>query len=71
MFMLYTYNNEVYTEINIHTYTIHYIVSAYIHTSNGLWMPSYILPMMPGPNSTDSGLPVRNTGSPMVTPAVG
>ena len=26
--------------------------------------------MIPGPSSTDNGLPVLNTGSPMVTPAV-
>ena len=24
---------------------------------------------LPGPNSTDKGLPVRSTGSPIVTPA--
>lgn len=26
-------------------------------------------PNIPGPSSTDRGLPVRNTGSPTVTPA--
>jgi len=33
------------------------------------FIPSKMLPIHPGPSSTDSGLPVRNTGSPTVTPA--
>ena len=33
------------------------------------YSPSKILPMMPGPSSTDNGFPVLNTGSPTVTPA--
>lgn len=32
-------------------------------------IPSKILVMIPGPNSTDNGFPVRKTGSPTVTPA--
>lgn len=36
----------------------------------GLWIPSKIPPKIPGPNSTDSGFPVLNTGSPTVTPAI-
>lgn len=32
-------------------------------------LPSKILVMIPGPSSTESGLPVRKTGSPTVTPA--
>lgn len=40
-----------------------------LSTFNGLWIPSKILSMIPGPSSTDKGLPVRNTGSPIVTPA--
>lgn len=31
--------------------------------------PSKMLPMIPGPSSTDRGFPVLNTGSPTVTPA--
>ena len=34
------------------------------------YSPSKMLPMIPGPSSTDSGFPVRRTGSPTVTPAV-
>ena len=37
--------------------------------SSGRWMPSKMLPMMPGPSSTDSGCPRRSTGSPTVRPA--
>jgi hypothetical protein len=33
------------------------------------YLPSKILVMIPGPSSTDNGLPVRKTGSPTVTPA--
>jgi len=36
----------------------------------GRWIPSKMLPKIPGPNSTDNGLPVRSTGSPTVTPDV-
>jgi hypothetical protein len=36
----------------------------------GRWIPSKMLPKIPGPNSTDKGLPVRSTGSPTVTPDV-
>ena len=36
----------------------------------GLWIPSKIAPIIPGPNSTDNGLPVLKTGSPTVTPDV-
>ena len=32
-------------------------------------LPSKMLPIIPGPNSTDKGLPVLKTGSPTVTPA--
>ena len=39
------------------------------HTFSGRWIPSKMFPMMPGPSSTDRGLPVRSTGSPIVTPA--
>ena len=37
---------------------------------NGRWIPSKMLPIIPGPNSTESGLPVLRTGSPTVTPAI-
>jgi hypothetical protein len=33
------------------------------------FLPSKILVIIPGPSSTDKGLPVRKTGSPTVTPA--
>ncbi len=36
----------------------------------GLWIPSNMLFMIPGPSSTDNGFPVRNTGSPTVKPAI-
>ena len=36
---------------------------------SGRWIPSKIVSISPGPNSTDKGLPVRVTGSPTVTPA--
>ena len=39
-------------------------------SSNGLCIPSYILPISPGPNSTDIGAPVETTGSPGPSPAV-
>lgn len=35
----------------------------------GRCIPSKMLPIIPGPSSTDRGLPVRSTGSPTVTPA--
>lgn len=35
----------------------------------GRWIPSKIEPMIPGPNSTERGFPVRRTGSPTETPA--
>lgn len=35
----------------------------------GLWIPSKMAPMIPGPSSTERGLPVRSTGSPTETPA--
>ena len=39
-------------------------------SSSGLWMPSYILPITPGPKSTDNGCPVPTTGSPGFRPDV-
>ncbi len=39
-------------------------------SSKGRWIPSKMLPIIPGPNSTDRGLPVRKTGSPTLTPEV-
>lgn len=36
----------------------------------GRWIPSKMDPMIPGPNSTERGFPVRSTGSPTDTPAV-
>ena len=39
-------------------------------SASGRWMPSKMVPMMPGPSSTDSGLRVRSTGSPTVSPDV-
>ena len=38
--------------------------------SNGRWIPSKIVPIIPGPNSTDNGCFLRNTGSPTVKPEV-
>ena len=38
--------------------------------SSGLWIPSYILSSMPGPSSTDRGLPVDLTSSPGPIPVV-
>lgn len=38
-------------------------------SDRGLWIPSKIAPIMPGPSSTERGLPVRSTGSPTETPA--
>ena len=35
-----------------------------------LWIPSKMEPMMPGPSSTDRGLPVLRMGSPTVRPLV-
>jgi len=35
-----------------------------------IYLPSKILPIIPGPSSTDRGLPVLRTGSPTVTPAI-
>ena len=37
---------------------------------SGLWIPSKMEPMMPGPSSTDRGFPVRRMGSPTVRPLV-
>ncbi|VVB76603.1 Uncharacterised protein [uncultured archaeon] len=39
-------------------------------TSSGLCTPSNIFESMPGPSSTDSGLPVDTTSSPGLTPLV-
>mmetsp|Transcript_7003 Transcript_7003/g.9837 ORF Transcript_7003/g.9837 Transcript_7003/m.9837 type:complete len:217 (-) Transcript_7003:278-928(-) len=39
-------------------------------SSSGRWIPSKIVPMMPGPSSTDKGAFVRSTGSPTVSPDV-
>lgn len=39
-------------------------------TFSGRWIPSKMFSIIPGPSSTDSGLPVLSTGSPIVTPAV-
>lgn len=36
----------------------------------GLWIPSKISPKIPGPNKTDKGYLVLNTGSPTVKPEV-
>lgn len=36
---------------------------------SGLWIPSKMEPMIPGPSSTERGFPVRSTGSPTDTPA--
>ena len=36
---------------------------------SGRWIPSKMEPMIPGPNSTERGFPVRSTGSPTDTPA--
>lgn len=36
---------------------------------SGRWIPSKMEPMIPGPSSTESGFPVRRTGSPTDTPA--
>uniref|UniRef100_A0A1I8J7Y4 UV radiation resistance-associated gene protein n=1 Tax=Macrostomum lignano TaxID=282301 RepID=A0A1I8J7Y4_9PLAT len=41
-----------------------------IRTCRGRWIPSKMEPIIPGPSSTDSGLPVLSTGSPTVTPDV-
>ena len=38
-------------------------------TLSGLWIPSNMLPRIPGPSSTERGLPVLRTGSPTHTPA--
>ena len=38
--------------------------------SSGLWIPSYILSSIPGPSSTDRGLPVDLTSSPGPIPVV-
>lgn len=38
-------------------------------SERGLWIPSKMAPIMPGPSSTDRGFPVRSTGSPTETPA--
>ena len=38
--------------------------------SSGLWIPSYILPIRPGPSSTLRGAPVPYTGSPGLRPVV-
>ena len=40
-----------------------------VYTFRGLWMPSKMFSMIPGPSSTERGLPVLSTGSPIVTPA--
>jgi hypothetical protein len=40
------------------------------HTSNGRWIPSKMLPIIPGPSSTERGMPELNTGSPTVNPAL-
>ena len=37
---------------------------------SGRWMPSNIVPRIPGPSSRLSGFPLRVTGSPTVSPDV-
>ena len=39
-------------------------------SSRGLCIPSYMLPINPGPNSTDIGAPVDTTSSPGPSPDV-
>ncbi len=50
---------------------VEYLKSMYILfcLDNKSILPSKILVIIPGPSSTDKGLPVRKTGSPTVTPA--
>ena len=49
------------------TYTLFVIFAI---TYNGLYIPSKIYSIKPGPNSTDNGSFVLNTGSPTVNPDV-
>ena len=39
-------------------------------SSSGLWIPSYMLVISPGPSSTDIGTPIDSTGSPGPSPDV-